>query len=129
MPAPVAYRSVGALAVAEEARFVLVDVTVARARGWEFAHGCDGNRAESVTSAMRIAHNATATRSGVIAAATACNIAQEGIIVAVGRWAVVIPLTCTYVHYFVIARCVYHLSLVFTGAPTHALAAQIVRRY
>ena len=45
---------------------MLVDVTVARARGWEFAHGCDGNRAESVTSAMRIAHNATATRSGVI---------------------------------------------------------------
>ena len=33
VPAPVAYRSVGALAVAEEARFVLVDVTVARAHG------------------------------------------------------------------------------------------------
>ena len=47
---------------------------------------CAGNRAGSLTSTMARAHNATATRSGVICGSEACNIAQEGnIIIAVGR--------------------------------------------
>lgn len=39
---------------------------------------CAGNRAGSLTSTMARAHNATATRSGVICGSVACNIAQEG---------------------------------------------------